>query len=99
MRHLKDLSSHDEICADALAQYYELAGDNKAVLGIRDRELAAIENKGMKHRSAVLHVERCKLLNRMSVLTLDDLNDAREAAAKMKHPEWYLERLVDMGFL
>jgi hypothetical protein len=97
MRHLQNLSSAAEICADALVGYYTLGGDTKAALSIRDRELVAIAKKGMNHRSAVLHLERCKLLNQMGKLTSSDLDDARNAAAKLLHPEEYLQMLSDLG--
>ena len=97
MHYLKDLSARDEICADAVAKYYELANDWKSALGTRDRELAAIAKKGMTHRSCIVQIERCRLLSQGGALTVNDVNDARSAAAALREPGWYLQKLHDLG--
>jgi hypothetical protein len=97
MRHLKDLDRHDEISADPTAAYYELRGDWKAALGVRDRELADVTTRGMLHRSCLVQIERCRLLSRAGELTASDLSKAREAAALLRHPDWYLGKLTRIG--
>jgi hypothetical protein len=96
-RWLKGLDSRDELCADALARYHELGGDLEAALGIRDRELAVVTRKGMIHRACRVEIERCRLLSRAGTLTPADVGKARDAAAKMRVPDWYLERLDRVG--
>jgi hypothetical protein len=97
--YLKTLDSRDEICADPMARYHELGGDWKSAVGARDGELAAIEKKGMLHRSCRVQIERCRLLSKAGELTPSDLDKARAAAAQMRVPEWYLEKLacIDPG--
>lgn len=94
MSVLNRLDARDEICAEPLARYYELGGEWTAAVGVRDRELAAIASKGMIHRTCRLQIERCRLLARMAALTPADVNDARQTAAKLRVPAWYLERLA-----
>ena len=94
MHHLKNLDARDEICADAIARYYELGNDWKAAAEVRDRELAAISKKGMLHRSCLVQVERCRLLSRAGGLTPADVDKARQAAAKLRVPGWYLDKLA-----
>ena len=96
-RELEGLDSRDEICADALARYHELGGDLEAALGVRDRELAVVARKGMLHRACRVEIERCRLLSRASALTPADVGKAKEATAKMRVPDWYLERLARIG--
>ncbi len=93
MRHLKALDRHDEISAGPTAVYYELRGDWKAALGVRDRELADVTPRGMLHRSCMVQIERCRLLSLAGELTDSDLDKAREAAVLLRHPDWYLGKL------
>ena len=94
MHYLKDVAARDEICADAIARFYELGSDWKSALGVRDRELAVITKKGMLHRCCLVQIERCRLLARLGALTPTDISEAQQAAAKMQVPRWYLEKLA-----
>ncbi len=94
MHCLKDLDSRDEICAEPIARYYEIGGELKQAVSVRDRELAAIAKKGMLHRSCRVQIERCRLLSHAGALTPADLNKVRDSAAQLRVPEWYLERLA-----
>jgi len=94
MRLLKGLESCETICAEPVARYHELAGDWKAAVSVRDRELAAATKKGMLHRGCKIHLERCRLLNQGGEITAADLSEARLLAAQLRHPEWFLERLA-----
>ena len=98
MRLLKDLDRRDEISADPIAAYYELGGDWKAALGVRDRELADVTTRGMLHRSCLVQIERCWLLAHQGELTAYDLGKARESAALLRHPDWYLGKLGRVEF-
>jgi hypothetical protein len=96
MSCLKNLSSRDEICADAVARYYELGNDYQAAIGIRNKELAMVTKKGMLHRCCRVQIERCRLLSRAGALTPAEVNEARQAATKMRVPDWYLQKLVEI---
>ena len=96
-RWLEGLDSRDEICADALARYHELGGDLEAALGIRDRELAVVTRKGMLHRACRVEIERYRILSRAGTLTPADAGKAKDAAARMRVPDWYLEKLARVG--
>jgi hypothetical protein len=94
MHYLRGLDSREEICAEPIARYYEMGGELKEAVSVRDRELAAIAKKGTLHRSCRVQIERCRLLSRAGSLTPADLSDVRQAAAKLRVPDWYLERLA-----
>lgn len=96
-RQLQGLDSRDELCADALARYHDLGGDLAAAVEVRDRELAVVTRKGMLHRACRVAIDRCRLLSRAGALTAADLGIAREAAVRMRVPEWYLDRLARVG--
>ncbi len=95
---LKDLDRREEISADPIAAYYELGGDWKAALGVRDRELADVTTRGMLHRSCLVQIERCWLLAHQGELTDSDLGKVRESAALLRHPDWYLGKLGRVEF-
>lgn len=90
---LRGLDRRDWVCADPVAAYYEAAGDQKAALGVRDRELAAIAKKGMLHRVCQVHIERCRLLASLGELTPGDLDATRHSTGQLRTPDWYLEKL------
>lgn len=93
---LEDLSSEDEICADALARYHELKGDLDTALDVHDRELKAIAGKGRLHRECIIHLERCRKLSQLGTLSEQDLVATRESISRMLKPEWYLQKLNDL---
>jgi hypothetical protein len=97
IRYLENLESRDEICADAVSRYYEIGEDWNSAVGVRDRELAVVARKGMRHRCCRVQIERCRLLVRAGAVTPADIDDARSAAAGMRVPGWYLERLARIG--
>jgi hypothetical protein len=90
---LRDLDTGNIICASPMARYYELAGDSRAAVGVCERALADLEKKGQLHRACQMHVERCRLLARMGALTSADLAGARQAAARLRAPQWFLAKL------
>jgi hypothetical protein len=94
MALLDGLERCDSICADPIARYYELGGDLKATLGIRDRELAEMTRKGRLHRACQLQIERCRLLSQLSGLKASDLDAVRQSASQLRIPDRYLERLA-----
>ena len=93
MRVLGKVEHRDYICANSTAAYYELSGDLKAALGVRDRELAEVTRKGMFHRICEVQLERCRLLTQSSRLAFADLGVARKSADQLRSPDWYLEKL------
>ena len=96
MALLEDLDRRDSICADGVAAYHEAAGDLRAAIGVRDRELAEVAKKGMLHRSCQIQIERCRLRKQAGQLTLDDLEAARTTAGKLRVPEWYRQRIGEL---
>lgn len=96
MRYISNVSSRDEICADAISKYYELANDWKAAIAVRDRELSAISKKGMSHRCCVVEIELCRLRLREGNISDADFRKARIAAEKMRVPSWYLNQIVEL---
>ncbi len=93
MALLDGLERRDSICADPIARYYEMGGDLRAALGVRDRELAEITRKGRLHRACQISIERCRLLSREGDLKTSDLDAARHSAGQLRMPDRYLERL------
>lgn len=93
MRYLSNLAIKDEVCADPIAAYYEAGGEWKEVVAVREKELVEVERKGMLHRACRILIDRCRLLSLAGSLTPADVERARQAAAKLRTPEWHLERL------
>jgi hypothetical protein len=94
MTYLEGLAARDEICAEAVAKYYELGGDFNLAVAVRDRQLTALSKQGMLNRACRVHVERCRLLARAGSLTAADIIAARQAAGKLRSPGPYLERIA-----
>lgn len=97
MAMLDGIDRRDSVCADPIARYYELAGDPRAAVGVRDRELAEVERKGQVHRVCEVHVERCRLLALLGELTPNDLDSARRSVANLRQPGRFLDRLNRLG--
>jgi hypothetical protein len=93
LRILRNLERRDTICADPLSRYYELAGDVQAAVSIRDREIADLVEHGRLHRICQMQIERCRLLATMGILTAADIAEVRVAAARLRVPEWCLNKL------
>jgi hypothetical protein len=77
---------------DALCAYHEQGGDLGAALTVRDQELKAVAGKGRLAHEARCRLKRCRLLAQMG-LPLDEDRAARETAAKLRHPEKYIEEI------
>jgi hypothetical protein len=90
---LEQIERRDTACADPMARYYELRGDWKAALGVRDGELLVVSKNGMLHRVCQIHVERCRLLGRAGELTSDDLEAARVAVGRLRVPGFFPGKL------
>lgn len=93
LESLRGVAVRDEICAEPIARYYDLGGQFREAVAVRDRELAEVAPKGMLHRACRVHLERCRLKARDGTLTGSDLGDARQAAARLRSPEWFLSKL------
>jgi hypothetical protein len=93
MALLDGLERRDSICADPTARYYEMDGDLRAALGVRDRELGELTRKGRLHRGCQLRIERCRLLSRLGELTAADMDAVRDSASQLRTPDRYLRRL------
>jgi hypothetical protein len=93
---LAGLERSASIAANPIARYHELAGDFRAAVGVRDRQLADAVRRGAWHSVCLLHVERCQLLAKAGELTAVDLATARQAAGSLRAPEWYLRKLAQI---
>jgi hypothetical protein len=94
--YLKEVKTRDEVCADAAAKYYALGRDWAGAIGVRDRELTAVAKNGMLHRCCLVQMERCRLLAQAGELSSADIEQAKQAIAKMRVPEWYLGNLAQI---
>jgi hypothetical protein len=94
---LPDLDTGNIICAGPMARYHELANDLRAAVGVRERALADLERKGHLHRACQMHLERCRLLAQMGECTSADLATARQIAARLRVPQWFLDKLDRLG--
>jgi len=93
MRLLGNVEKRDSICANSIAAYREQEGELQAALGVRDRELVEVTQKGMFHRICQVQLERCRLLAKMDRITAADLQTARLCANQLLCPEWFLKKL------
>lgn len=93
MRHLERVERRDEISAEPIATYYELLGNVKAAIGVREREIRDLMKSGSHHRAAIAHIERCRLLKLIGEITEDDIYRARDAATLLWQPTRYFEKL------
>jgi hypothetical protein len=78
---------------DALCAYHEQGGEPGAALTVRDQELTAVAGKGRLTHEVRCRLKRCRLLAEMGLPLEDDLRAAREAAARLRHPEKYVEEI------
>ncbi len=97
MRLLDGLERRDAICADAVARYHEACGDSRSAFHVRDREIADVTKNGQLLRAAQLHLERCRLLSTLGEVSEADFAAVREAASKLRKPEWILRKLPVFG--
>jgi hypothetical protein len=74
---------------DALAAFYELAGDLPAALEVRRRQLADLAGKGHLAVEADCRIKTCRLLASMGLPTQEEAEGARGAVARLRAPEWY----------
>lgn len=93
LRMLQELHRRHTNAADAVARYFELGGDLRAAIGVRDREIAELAQNGRFHRQCLMHIERCRLLARLGELTPPDLDAVRDLARRQRVPGWYLHKL------
>jgi hypothetical protein len=82
---------------DALCAYHEQGGESGAALTVRDQELKTLAGKGRLTHETRCRLKRCRLLAQMGLPLEDDLRAAREAAAKLRHPEQYFEEIDRLG--
>jgi hypothetical protein len=78
---------------DALAAFYELAGDLPAALEVRRRQLADLAGKGHLAVEADCRIKACRLLASMGLPTQEEAERARGAVARLRAPEWYVGEL------
>jgi hypothetical protein len=78
---------------DAIAAFHELAGDTEKALQLRNWELVRIEDMGRFSYECEIQLKRCALLKKRGELQAEDLDAARQAAAKLRKPEKTLAAL------
>ena len=93
IRMLRRVVTRDMICADPIAKYHELGADYRTALKVRERELAEVAKRGLRHDECDIHVKRCRLLALLNELTPADLDAARQATGKLRVPEGFLNKL------
>lgn len=69
------------------AHYQVLGGELEAGLQTRVDEIATLTGRGMLVDECKAHVQRCRLLRQLGRLTDEALEQAREAARKLRKPE------------
>ena len=70
-----------------------MAGELQQALAVRDRELAAIVDRGRLVSECEVHIKRCRLLALLGRLHEEDVTEARQAASRLRKPDVYLAEL------
>lgn len=82
---------------DALAEFHILGGDLDAAWKVRQRELETTQGKGQLAYECQVRIKRTLLLRRMGLSGDAEEAAAREAARRLREPEFYLARLGSEG--
>jgi hypothetical protein len=78
---------------DAVAAYHELAQDYETAWKERCRELTNAAGKGQLAYECLIRLKCVRLLLKRNQPVLEEAEAAREAAAKLRAPQWYLGEL------
>ncbi|HZT80363.1 MAG TPA: hypothetical protein VFA26_09080 [Gemmataceae bacterium] len=78
---------------DGLCAFHELGGRPDRALPARERELQPVAGMGRFNYESRCRLKRCELLARLGRPFDEELAAARTVAARLKHPEKYLEPL------
>ncbi len=78
---------------DALCAFHEQGDELDKALLVRERELARISGKGRLHDECQIHLKRCRILAKLGELSEEALQEAREAANRLRDPKPILAEL------
>jgi len=78
---------------DAVAKLHEQAGEAEAEWAVRERELAMTRGKGQFAYETTVRIKRVRLLRRLGLPVAEEEVSAREAAAQLREPAWYLDEV------
>jgi hypothetical protein len=78
---------------DALAAFHEAGGDHAGAWEVRQRELASTAGRGQLAYECLVRLKRVRLLRAMGQASDEECAAARQAAAKLREPGWYLAEL------
>jgi hypothetical protein len=80
---------------DALCAFHEVGGEFDQAVGVRERELQNCLEAGNTFEQVRCHLERCRLLKMMGLLSPDStaIALARDAMGKLKTPDFFLAKL------
>ena len=81
MKMQPDTSYRDAECA-----YHEVGGSLELALGVRDRELAGLIDRGRFAAECACRIKRAWLLHRLGRGSGEDLDEARRAAGRLRKP-------------
>lgn len=78
---------------DALAAYHEQGENLEAAWEVRGRELETTLGKGQLAYECLVYLKRVRLLTKLGRPSAAEAEAVRRAAARLREPGWYLERL------
>lgn len=90
---IKGLAVPTEELYEALIAYQDTLGDRDKALRFRDKQFQVHGNRGKLLSDARMLRERCGQLAQLGRLTEADVEQARTAMRKLRHPEPHLQRL------
>jgi tetratricopeptide (TPR) repeat protein len=82
---------------DALEIYHEKRGEPDKALALREAELESVRGQGRLLYETRVHFKRALWRARLGMLAPADLEQAREAARKLRKPERHLERIGQLA--
>ncbi|MFO0863826.1 MAG: hypothetical protein U0744_04070 [Gemmataceae bacterium] len=90
---IKGLAVPNEELYETLITYQEVLGDREKALRFRDRQWQIHGNRGKLLTDVRILRERCRQLKELGRLTDADVEQAKTAIRKLRHPEPQLQRL------
>jgi hypothetical protein len=78
---------------DAVATFHEMGENALEAWTVRQRELETTVGKGQLAYECLVRLKRVRLLKKLGRPTDEEEQEVRQAAAKLRAPEWYLGEL------
>jgi hypothetical protein len=82
---------------DALSLFHELAGGTARALGVRERELTALQGRGRIAHESKVQLERCRLLGQLGRLAQPDIDAATATARNLRKPATILKEIAQVA--